>query len=278
MSSLDNLKNEIRIINELGDISEVLEQVAAKTIIETRETILKSREYFDAAWEIYDVIRKLTDLGPDVYNKDLVVVMTPNRGMCGTLMNKVIRVGEELYKKYQADLLISGKKGHNHFANQDERTIHFFSVPNEATYEDIEPLKDIVAKYARVHIVFPRYHSISSQSVEIVSLKSVEDKRDDKAALEEKLIDSRRFIIEPNIGVVVNHVNKAIMGILFFSYFSESLLAYNAAQMIAMRDAHDNAQDELKTLNFRFNKMRREVIDSKMRDLYKFKYIIAAKS
>ena len=277
MSSLDNISKDIRMINELGDISEVLEQVAAKTIIEIRESILKSREYFDAAWNIFDVVRKLTNLGPDVYNKDLVVIMTPNRGMCGSLMNRVIRVGEDLYKKYQADLLITGKKGHNHFTNQDERTIHFFSLPNNATYEDIDPLKEIIAKYARVHIVFPRFYSISSQSVEIVSLKTVENNREEHLQKVVTEIDAKRFIVEPSVEAVVNHINTTIMGILFFSYFSESLLAYNAAQMLAMRDAHDNAEEELKTLNFRYNKLRREGIDSKMRDLYKFKYITAAK-
>ena len=165
MRSLDSLRNDIKTIDELKDTTEILEQVAAKSIIETRESILKSRGFFIKAWEIYNVLRQLTDLGPNVYNKDLVILITPNRGMCGSLVNKVVRKGDELRKQNQADLLITGRKGHNHFKNDDERTIHYFSIPNNATYEDIEPLKEVIAKYATVHVVFPRYLSISQQKV-----------------------------------------------------------------------------------------------------------------
>lgn len=272
MSSLDTLKNDIQVIEELSDTTEILEQVAAKSIIETRENILKSREFFSKSWDIYNTLRQLTDLGPNVYNKDLVIIITPNRGMCGSLVGKVVRAGQKIHKSNQSDLLITGKKGHSFFTNQDEKTIHFFSVPNNATYEDIEPLKNVIAKYASVHVVYPRYISISQQSVEVVSLVSEEIIKSDRERKIDK-IKAKRYIIEPDLGSVVDYLNKTIIGILFFSYFSESLLAYNAAQMLAMRNAHDNANDQLKGLSYQYLRLKREVINSKLRDLYNFKYV-----
>jgi len=272
MSSLDTLKNDIQVIEELSDTTEILEQVAAKSIIETRENILKSREFFSKSWDIYNTLRQLTDLGPNVYSKDLVIIITPNRGMCGSLVGKVVRAGEKIHKSNQSDLLITGKKGHSFFTNQDEKTIHFFSVPNNATYEDIEPLKNVIAKYASVHVVYPRYISISQQSVEVVSLVSEEIIKSDRERKIDK-IKAKRYIIEPDLSSVVDYLNKTIIGILFFSYFSESLLAYNAAQMLAMRNAHDNANDQLKGLSYQYLRLKREVINSKLRDLYNFKYV-----
>ncbi len=271
MSSIEALKQDIKVIAELGEITEVLEQVAAKNIMETRSDILKSRDFFDEAWKIYNVIRNTTEIGPEVIDRDLIVVITPNRGMSGNLLNRVIDKAEELYKKHKADLLITGKKGHNHFINRDERTIHFFSIPNKATFEDVEPLKKIVSKYARVHFVYPKYISITQQEIVIASLFN--DRKGDIVGDMESAIVAKRFIFEPNINEVVNYLNKTIIGVLFFSYFSEAILAYNAAQMIAMKDAHDNAMEQSKDLRFRFNKLRRGVIDAKLRDLYKFKYI-----
>lgn len=271
MSSIEALKQDIKVIGELGEITEVLEQVAAKNIMETRAAILKSRDFFDEAWKIYNVIRNTTEIGPDVIDRDLIVLITPNRGMSGNLLNRVIDKAESMYQKHKADLLITGKKGHNHFLNRDERTIHFFSVSNKATFEDIEPLKKIVSKYARVHFVYPRYISITQQDIVVASL--VNEKKDKNLDMQEEVVASKRFIFEPNITEVVNYLNKTIVGVLFFNYFSEALLAYNAAQMIAMKDAHDNALEQSKDLRFRYHKLRREVIDAKLRDLYKFKYI-----
>ena len=272
MSSIETLKQDIRVIGELGEITEVLEQVAAKNIIETRSGIMKSRNFFEEAWMIYNIVRAATEIGPEVNDRDLIIMITPNKGMSGNLLNRVINKAEDLYTKRKADLLITGKKGHNHFMNRDERTIHFFSIPNNASFEDIEPLRKIVSKYSRVHFVYPRYISMTQQEVQIASL--INEKKETDVDIKGNNVNASRFIFEPSMEEVVNYLNKTIIGVLFFNYFSESLLAYNAAQMLAMKDAHDNAMDQSKDLLFRYHKLRREVIDSKLRDLYKFKYII----
>jgi F0F1-type ATP synthase gamma subunit len=38
--------------------------------------------------------------------------------------------------------------------------------------------------------------------------------------------------------------------------------------MVAMRNAYDNAKDGTKRIRVRYHKARRELVDSKLRDLY----------
>ncbi|OQB05188.1 MAG: ATP synthase gamma chain [bacterium ADurb.Bin212] len=273
MPSLETLKNNIQVVEELADISNTLEQIAARDILKVRERTLKSRDYFNETWKIYSVLRKLAPVNPNVKDRSLVVMITFNRGMCGSLLNKVISVGDQLYKKYKADLLITGRKGHSHFANRNERTIHFFSIPNQIKFEEIEPLKDILGQYSAVHIVFPRYYSATKQDVEIVSLMLGED---NETSTEKKstnylkrVILPKQFKIEPTIEEVVDRFNKTVMGILVYNYFSEALLAYSAAQVIAMRNANNNASEERTKMIHRYHKMTREIIDIKLRELYK---------
>ncbi|KKP69929.1 hypothetical protein A2X44_01825 [candidate division CPR3 bacterium GWF2_35_18] len=269
MQSLEILRNKIKAVEYLGEIAQALEQSAANEIFKTREKILKSRLFFEETWKVYRTLQQLTPERPEVNNKHLVVVLTLNRGMYGNLLNKVLEKGEHLYKEYKADLLITGKKGHNHFIKRNERTIHFFSIPNKVKYEQIEPLKDILGTYAHIHIVFPRYKSAVQQIVEVVSLITKPNKEKSQKKFED--IDER-FRVEPNVNEVVKYFNKTIIGILIYNYFQESLLAYNAAQMIEMKNAHDNAEDQNKILIHQYNRKRREQIDAKLRELHKYNY------
>ena len=268
MGKLETLKSEIKTIDELKDITSMLEQIAARDITQMRSRILESRQFFQEAWRIYRVVREVSPTPPDVMNKHLVVIITLNWGMAGSLLKKVTDKGEELYQHYEADLLITGKMGQTQFADRDERTIHFFNVPKKVTYSDIAPLREIVAKYSQVHIVYPRYEKLSKQVVATASL--LVDAKDEE---KDSSIKSERFIIEPDIKEVANYMNKAIVGIVFYHYFAEALLAYSAAQMVAMRSAHDNAKDQEKKLTFNYNKARRELVSAKLRELYENKFI-----
>lgn len=263
MPKLDAIKNELRTVQELGEMTKVLEETAARDISQMRERILKSRPYFTEAWNIHAILKKLVPLPPQVLNKQLVVGITLEWGMTGSLLGQVLDKIEELYERHEADLLLTGKMGRTRFSDRNERTVHFFSVPKKATYNDIEELYKITAKYAHVHIVYPKFESLSKQTVAVASLSA---KKLDE--VDENEISAERFVIEPDVQSVVDYMNEVVVGLAVYSYFSEALLAYSAAQMVAMRAAHDNAKQEQKRLNIKYNKARRELIDSKLRELH----------
>lgn len=268
---LESLKQDIDAILNLGEMANMLEQIAAKEISQMKGRILESRPFFQEAWEIYRVLKQVAPQGPQVIKRDLVILITLNWGMSGNLLNRVIDRGERLYSQKQADLLITGRMGQQRFTDRDERTIHFFQVPNKVSYEQMEPLKKIVGQYARVHIVYPKYYRASKQEVEVVSLIVGETTEKGNDTLQ---VAPEQFLIEPDVPTVVSYLNQAIVGILLFNYFSESILAYNAAQMISMRNAHDNAKEEVARLMNQYHKARREMIDAKLREQHEYKFAL----
>jgi len=272
MPKVTALKNELKTVDQLSEMTKILEETAARDISQMRERIVKSRPYFVEAWKIYRLLQRLAPEQPNVMNKQLVVGITPEWGMTGNLLTRVLIRSEELYEHYEADLLLTGKMGRDRFADRDERTIHFFNVPKKATYNDIQELYKTVAKYSQIHIVYPRFESLSKQTVAVASLSTKKAPKDDTEA-DEDPIDATRFLIEPDAQSVVDYMNEIMVGLVIYSYFSEALLAYSAAQMVAMRSAYDNAKDEHRRLSIKYNKARREVIDSKLRELYESRFV-----
>lgn len=266
MAKTDKIQNELNAVTQLSEITKMLEETAARDIAQLRVRVVNSRPYFREAWKIYDILQQLSPPAPDVMNKQLVVAITLDWGMTGSLLRRVTETAEELYQRYEADLLLTGKMGKDRFTNRDERTIHFFDVPKKATYADIEPVYKVIAGYARLHIVYPQFESLSKQTVKVVTLAS------DQLKKSEGKIAAERFVVEPDIKAVSNYVNEMTVGLIIYNYFSEALLAYSAAQMVAMRASNDHAKEETRHLNVRFNKARREQIDAKLRELYAFNF------
>lgn len=263
MATIDGLKEQIKVMSDLKDITNMLEQVAARDIARMRYKIVGSRTYFDEIWKIHAILKKVVPPPSNLTHKHLVIIVCLDWGMPGGLLNKIIAKGEKMYQELEGDLLVAGKMGHKRFAGRDERTIHMFNIPKEANMSDIEPIYKVVASYAHIHIVYPRFDSLSSQVVAVSELST-----DENIENNENDIKAARFLVEPNPQSVSDYINETIIGATMYHYFAEAQLAYSAAQMIAMRNAYDNAKDESNALGQQFYRAKREIIDSKLRELY----------
>lgn len=271
MTKIDGLQQEMRMMKELEDLTNMLEQIAARNVATMRTEILQSRPFFQEFWRIYAVLKQLTPPPPEVVHRQLVVAIGIDWGMPGNLLHRVLDVAEETYEKHGADLLLIGKMTHARFKNKTDRTVHMFSAPKKSSLRDIEPIYDLVAKYAHTTFVYPRFESLSKQVVEInfITIGDTAEKNKDAQQRQDKnSVAAERFIIEPNPQEISNYMNKSVVGLSMYHYIAESMLAYSAAQMVAMRDSYDNAKDASNTLRLRYHKARRAMIDSKLRELY----------
>lgn len=272
MTKIDGLQQEMRTMHELEDLTNMLEQIAARNVATMRSEILESRPFFQEFWRIYAVLKQLTPPPPEVIHRQLVVAIGIDWGMPGSLLHRVLDVAEETYEKHGADLLLIGNMTHARFRNKTDRTVHTFSAPKKSSLKDIEPIYSLVSKYAHTTFVYPRFVSLSKQVVETTYI-SIGDMAKDKtkSSNTDQNVDeiaAKRFIIEPNPQEISNYMNKSVVGLSVYHYIAESMLAYSAAQMVAMRDSYDNAKDASKTLRQRYHKARRAMIDAKLRELY----------
>lgn len=273
MARIEGLQQEITTMQDLENLTNMLEQVAARDIALMRTQILDSRPFFREFWRIYNVLKQLTPPAPDVIHKQLVVAIGIDWGMPGGLLNRVLAAAKKEYDRYGADLMLVGRMTHSRFQNDSDRTVHLFSAPRKSSLRDIEPIYSLVSKYARVTFVYPRFESLAKQSVAINHLSTDEAAEQlaaetDSDQDEAKVVAAGRFIIEPNAQEIANYMNQTVVGLSMYHYFAEAMLAYNAAQMVAMRDSYDNAKEATKTLRLRYHKARREIIDAKLRELY----------
>lgn len=274
----EDLKKDLIAMDSLKDLTGMLEQTAAHTIARIRMNILDSRSFFSEAWGIYRLLKTLSPPPPAVVKKHLVVGIGMDWGMSGGLLGKVMKEVGTQQKEHQSDLLIAGKMSHEEFRGDTDHTVHLFAAPKEITLEAIQPIYRVIAGYAQVTIVYPRYESLSKQHVSFVSFTTNSDDESEymlgRSAKGESsvlatglLIDPKRFITDPSPQELSNYLNETIIGLTMHHYFLESILAYNAAQMVAMRNGYNNAEDESRKIKVAYNKAVRQTIDTKIREI-----------
>jgi ATP synthase F1 gamma subunit len=263
MPKTDGIKNLITTMGDLEDLTNVLEQVAARDIATMRKMILESRPYFQEIWKAYRIVKQIVPPPSGIIQKNLVVVAGIDWGMPGSLLNQVVAKGDELQEQHEADVLVAGKMAHGRFSAVTSRTVHLFSIPKKARLDDIQPIYEVVAKYAHVYVVYPRFVALSQQEVVVASLSVGAAETPDPSE-----VAAARFLLEPSPQAVADYMNDTIIGTTLYHYFAEAHLAYSAAQMLAMRNAHDNAKNEVNVLTSKYNRARRALIDTKLRELY----------
>lgn len=267
MISLEELKKEIERYQQLEGITQAVEQSSASYIVKVRNQILANRVFFEEAWSCYDLYRKI------VYNtkkkrikgNQAIVLITPNQGLYGVLLTQAIGEVIKQYDEQKADLIIIGKKGRAIAGSLTAKT-KYYDLQDDFTYEQLEPTIETVSNYSGIRIVYPKYYSAFVQKIEV---KNLEDESFDQAPTTEdiKILNLKRYVLDPDQLTFEKYFDKAVIGLILFRYFTESMLAYKAAQMTAMRRAHDNAHKELLLAKFNYSKNHRETVDGHLREL-----------
>jgi ATP synthase F1 gamma subunit len=265
MLPLEQLKKDLSTINRLKNITQALQQDSANYLRKKRDKVLNSREYFREAWRVYGVLRRIVPDRPDLINKKLVIAVTPNQGIYGRLLNRLVDEAKKIYKEKKTDILVTGKKGQVDFSDSGERTSHFFNLDSKVSYEEILPVKKVISKYSEIIIVYAAYIDTNEQNIGVSSF-NVNNELQDK--YKDELVSVENYIVEPEAQKVVNYFNQALSGVIFYSYFMESMLSFKAAEMILMKNGFDNAEEMEKKLQFKLFRTQREIQDSKLRDLY----------
>ena len=262
MITLEELKKEIDSAIELQNISQAMEQSAASYIVKARNKIFKTRTFFEEAWKSYDITRRLSLPQKDFKRSKVVVAITPDQGLYGNLLIEELDTVQAELNNTRSELIVIGSKGKAMFSQNESNITHHFDLPEDLKYENLNSIIDAISKFSNITIVYPKYISAFEQEITTFTLNDQVDLTDNNDE-----IDLKRFNFDPNIESVSEYFDKTVIGIIFFRYFIEAMLAYKAAQMIAMKRAHDNAADfltENKSLYFR---SKRELIDGRLREL-----------
>ena len=277
MPSLIDLRRRIRAVKNTQQITKAMKMVAASKLRRAQDRILSARPY---AVQMQRVLRSVAarvdpsihplltsrELRPD--SKTLVIVVTADKGLCGSFNTNVIKAGAHyvLDSANPCTLGLVGRKGRDFFGRRGfEVLFDQIGIFQKLRYEDARVIaRDSIdafvsGKVDRVVLIYNEFKSVISQKVVVDQLLPVA-RADVDSASAPAAGDQIDYLYEPSPQGIFDELLPRYVEAQVYRALIESNAAFFAAQMTAMDTATKNSADMIGSLTLYMNKVRQAAI------------------
>jgi F-type H+-transporting ATPase subunit gamma len=213
--------------------------------------------------------------------KDVLLVLTSNRGLCGGYNAGVLRKAmAHLHSATRPqELHVVGKKGIAYFRfMRKEITEAITTIDDRPRFEQVEPLAtNFMKRYeagelGAVYVTFTRFISTGRQIPETVRLLPLShlDVQASEPSAGAKPGASQRTVqydFSPAPDKLLKVLLPQTVKVRLYQCFTDSAVSEQTARMVAMKAATDAAGDMIKTLSRQFNRARQSQITMELLDI-----------
>ena len=302
------IKRRIKSISSTKKITKAMEMIAAAKMRKAVNAALDTRAYASVAWELLVQLSKMQKtqaplLETRPVEKMLVIMITSNRGLCGSFNANIIKKtaaqmnnpkkiavqfadGKEInsHDNISVDVIGIGKKGADFAKKMGYNLIAAFSdMSDTPTFENALPIAKMVIrayeekKYDKVIVAYTDFKSALSQTARLRQVLPVSE-RDLEATISElkdlsgqgntnlqtKLND---YLFEPNKTEVLQVILPRLVETQVYQTLLESSASEHSSRMVAMKNASEAAKDMINELNLTFNKARQAGITQEIAEI-----------
>ena len=283
MATIRQLKRRIQSVKNTAKITNALQLVAASKMRRAQDRAEQSKPY---AQKLRVVLAGLAaQSGEDAdaarhpllvsrpVNNIAVLHITPDRGLCGGLNSNINRSGGTFVAMQHepVQVVAVGKKGRDFFVRAHVHlSAEFTELGDYPTQSDTMAvarliIEDYLAeKVDRVYLSFPEFVSTANQRPVIRQLLPIEPPVASADAGGEPFAD---YIFEPSPDVVLAGLLPRYIEMQIYEAVLQNAASFQSAQMVAMKNATDNAHDITRELTLTYNKARQEQITKELLDI-----------
>jgi F-type H+-transporting ATPase subunit gamma len=292
MPSTQQFRKRIKSIQNTRQITKAMEMVASVKMQKAVKSILEARNYVQSSWNMFVKLTRLTLpsnhslLRPNQVDKTAIIFITSDRGLCGSynsdLLKKLATVIKEqsnngAIEQSNVDIIAIGKKGANYVKNYSLGNLVavFDGFDSNIDFESIIPISKITngeylqGKYDKVVVVYSHFVSSLSQTPVVKQILPVNQEHIDLPELwesEEKNIDLE-YKFEPNADEILEKLLRRFLRLQIYGAVLEANASQFSAQMVAMKNATDNAKDLIDELTLTYNSVRQASITREIAEI-----------
>jgi|TARA_B000000557_G_scaffold247243_1_gene230928 F-type H+-transporting ATPase subunit gamma len=273
MPNLRELRSRIRSIESTSRVTKALQMIAAAKMKKAQDKVLDGRAYSE---KLNAIIGNVYQSNPEVFssisedekNKILVLLVTPDRGLCGALVSNILKEASNFIESINNDyeIRVIGKKGTS-FISKTVDNYESYKVSDMPTFEEVSPITSSISNdinligFAKVFIIYTEFVSTAVQKPMIKQLLPVEIDFNEN----EKV--NNEFLYEPSLDKVSEALIPRYVETSIFNSILDSVASEHSARLVAMQNATDNANELKQDLTLDLNKARQQQVTSEILDI-----------
>ena len=273
------IRTQISSINNTRKITRAMEKVAASKTRKAQDRMAASRPY---AERIRQVVGHLANANPEYKHRYLTereanrvgyIVISSDRGLCGGLNVNVFKKAIRDMKQFadtgvEIDICAIGGKAVSFFRNYGGNVTAAFTGLGDAPKADdlVGSVKVMLDAFDEGRI--DRLYVVSNEFVNTMTQNpTVEQLLPLKAEENTELKHHWDYIYEPEAVEILNELLVRYIESQVYQSVVENIACEQAARMLAMKNATDNAGDIIDELQLVYNKARQAAITQEISEI-----------
>ena len=275
MATLKQIRQRIRTAKNIRQITRAMKLVAAARLTRAKNRVEQARPYSDKMREFIGSIGAGGDMPPNPLlarrpvKKTVLVVMSAERGLCGSFNSALIRKAGDFLKEAEGEvsLIGVGKKAAAFYSKRGYGEVFRVTPPtagpelsNAVELTDKVRQMFVSGEVDAVHVLYSKFYSPIRQEPTIVQVLPIEPPTDAEPT-------NKTYEFEPDPEELLDLLLPKYLLTVIFQAMLESSASEHGARMTAMTSATDNAGKMIDQLTLTANRVRQASITKEILEI-----------
>lgn len=290
MANLRDIRRRIKSVKNTAQITKAMQLVAASKMKKAQDQAMAGRSYADLLNKVLVNLKEQTTqedhplLQEHEEGKELVIVVTTDKGLCGALNTNLLRLISEEASP-DATFVTIGTKGRQALARMKRELLADFTIADPVEFLESKRISEFAmekflsGEFSTVKIAFTNFINTISQEAMVETLLPIRpidlgrDKDFVGVGRDPGPVDVNPgpeyggYIFEPSPAGVLDSIVPQYVNYQLYQMILESRASEHSARMVAMKAATDNANEMIKDLTLDYNKQRQAAITAELLEI-----------
>ena len=276
-ANMKEIKERIDSVKSTSQITNAMNIVSSTKFKRFQVLTLKSRSYARAVDEAFDnLVASLTGNkfvifdGKSEVRRVGIIVMTSDRGLCGSFNSNTFRRLENMKKQFEKEgkeisVVTIGRKAKEYCKNRNINVdSEYTQMIPETMFETGKKISEDVVQfylndfYDEVYMIYSKFVSAIEYNIQIEKLLPIEKKEG---------LSTKEYIFDPSEEEVLNSFVPQVLNIKLYQSLLENSASEHSARMSAMKQANDNASEMIRNLEVQYNRERQGQITQELTEI-----------
>ena len=276
-ANMKEIKERIDSVKNTSQITNAMNIVSSTKFKRFQVLTLKSRNYARAVDEAFDnLVASLTGNkfvifdGKTEVKRVGIIVMTSDRGLCGSFNSNTFRRLESMKKEFRKEgkdvsVITIGRKAKEYCKNRDINVdSEYTQMIPETMFETGKKISEDVLQfylndfYDEVYMIYSKFVSAVEYNIQVEKLLPIEKKEG---------LPTKEYVFEPSEEEVLNSFVPQVLNIKLYQSLLENSASEHSARMSAMKQANDNASEMIRNLEVQYNRERQGKITQELTEI-----------
>lgn len=290
MANLRDIRRRIKSVKNTAQITKAMQLVAASKMKRAQDQATAGRAYAALLNRVLNQLKEHTSaeehplLSEGKSDRELVILITTDKGLCGPLNTNLLRLVSEQVPK-DAVFMTVGSKGRQSIVRSKGELLADFSVHDPVAFAETKPISEFAiekflsGEFGRVRVAFTNFVNTMHQEPHLETLLPITPielghkkayhgmGQEEESSTAKEGVSYGGYIFEPNAREVLDVVVPQYLNNELYQMILESRASEHSARMVAMKAATDNANQMIKDLTLEYNKQRQAAITSELLEI-----------